>query len=330
MITDKERELAAAGASSFLDLGLHDFLEADTRPTFVLDIRSISQPQLRPVYVNKAFTTLEDLPKDFLGAEAHDSKQAAQDNAFYEWIISTTEGESYDFASHRWHRFDVHQSWRVLRSMGPIAVLNVSTLPSRSRQVSGARAPGTKPVFSARRSLDWTDHLPPAILSDHVKLFREHDWESTPMGPMHRWPYQLRNMLNMVMANPSAAAVFWGEDLFTFYNEGYSKVLANKHPSVIGKRMKDVWPEIWEQLDPIIGKTFDTAQATRQDDGLFFLDRGDWLEETYFTFTMVPLIGNDGKVCGLYNDARDVTRRVTCKALLFFLLGIVVFEFQIH
>ena len=99
------------------------------------------------------------------------------------------------------------------------------------------------------------------------------------MGPMHRWPYQLRNMLNMVMANPTAAAVFWGEDLFSFYNEAYSKILANKHPNAIGKRMKDVWPELWEQLEPIIGETFDTAQANRQEDGLYFLDRGDWLEE---------------------------------------------------
>ena len=326
MITDQgRRETVPARStsrpSSFLESALRDFLDADTKPTFVLDIRGFNQPQLRPVYVNRAFNTSEHLSPDLFGADSHDPKSHARDSGFYDWVIGTAGADSYDFAAHRWHRFDIHQSWRVLRSLGPTAVLNASALHSDSSPATRARAFCSKKSSPITRALDWADKQLAPVLSEHVKLFRDHDWGSTVMGPMHQWSPQLRNMLNMVMASPSAAAVLWGEDLISFYNEEYSKILANKHPSVIGQGMQDVWPEVWEQLEPIVDKVFYAAEAIRQEDILFILDRGDCLEETYFTFTMVPLIGNDGKVCGIYNEASEVTRRVMCKVTLIVLAG---------
>jgi hypothetical protein len=46
-----------------------------------------------------------------------------------------------------------------------------------------------------------------------------------------------------------------------------------------------------------------------KDDDRLFMKRSGFLEETYFTWSIVPLIGEDGNVVGLYNPAFELTRR---------------------
>ena len=44
-------------------------------------------------------------------------------------------------------------------------------------------------------------------------------------------------------------------------------------------------------------------------DYLFMLERYGFLEETYFSWSIIPLVGGDGSVMGLYNPAFEKTRR---------------------
>lgn len=46
-----------------------------------------------------------------------------------------------------------------------------------------------------------------------------------------------------------------------------------------------------------------------KDDDCFFVKRNGFLEESYFTWSIIPLVGEDGNVVGLYNPAFEKTRR---------------------
>lgn len=46
-----------------------------------------------------------------------------------------------------------------------------------------------------------------------------------------------------------------------------------------------------------------------KDDDLLFLRRNGFLEESYFSWSVIPLVGIDGSVVGLYNPAFEKTRR---------------------
>lgn len=46
-----------------------------------------------------------------------------------------------------------------------------------------------------------------------------------------------------------------------------------------------------------------------QDDDCLFIKRSNYLEETYFSWAIIPMIGGDGTVMGLYNPAFEKTRR---------------------
>lgn len=46
-----------------------------------------------------------------------------------------------------------------------------------------------------------------------------------------------------------------------------------------------------------------------KDDDCLFVNRNGFLEEAYFSWSIIPLIGEDGTVVGTYNPAFDKTRR---------------------
>jgi hypothetical protein len=46
-----------------------------------------------------------------------------------------------------------------------------------------------------------------------------------------------------------------------------------------------------------------------KDDDCLFLRRNGFLEESYFSWSIIPLVGEDGSVVGLYNPAFEKTRR---------------------
>ena len=51
------------------------------------------------------------------------------------------------------------------------------------------------------------------------------------------------------------------------------------------------------------------AQASTQTDDCIFMNRNGYLEETYFSWSMIPLVGTEGFVAGVYNPAFENTHQ---------------------
>ncbi|KAF2401893.1 hypothetical protein EJ06DRAFT_555515 [Trichodelitschia bisporula] len=156
---------------------------------------------------------------------------------------------------------------------------------------------------------DWTrlpltDNMP-----RHIRFARSVDWASTKLGPIEFWSSDLRQMCNLVMASPHPAAMYWGEDLVAIYNEAYVQLAGQKHPRLMGQMYREAWPEIWESVKDVFLNARLTGQATMKDDDRLFMNRSHYLEETYFSWSIIPMVGGDGAVTGLYNPAFEKTRR---------------------
>lgn len=159
---------------------------------------------------------------------------------------------------------------------------------------------------------DWTRLPVSAALPSHVQFARSIDWASTKLGPIEDWSAELRSMCNLIMASPHPAAMYWGEDLVAIYNEAYVLLAGQKHPSLMGQSYRDAWAEIWDDVKDVFADARSTAQATMKDDDCLFIQRSGapgFLEETYFSWAIIPLVGTDGSVVGLYNPAFEKTRR---------------------
>lgn len=164
----------------------------------------------------------------------------------------------------------------------------------------------SQPVWS---SFDWTRIPLSENLPDHIRFVRSVDWASTPLGPIEEWNADLRTMSNMVMGSPHPAAMYWGPQFVCLYNAAYIELAGQKHPGLMGARYEDAWPEIWDEIKPVLISAWDSGQATMKNENRLFIYRKGFLEETYFSWSIVPLVGGEGEVVGLYNPAFEHTRR---------------------
>lgn len=164
-------------------------------------------------------------------------------------------------------------------------------------------------AHSLTPSFDWTrlpvsDAMPP-----HIQFARSIDWGSTSLGPIETWGPDLRQMCNLIMASPHPAAMYWGEDLIAIYNEAYIMLAGQKHPTLMGQSYSVAWSEIWDDVKDVFANAKQTGEATMKDDDGLFIKRSNYLEETYFSWSIIPMVGGDGQVKGLYNPAFEKTRR---------------------
>jgi GAF domain-containing protein len=96
------------------------------------------------------------------------------------------------------------------------------------------------------------------------------------------------------------------------YNEGFAEFAGSKHPRLMGRSPKTEYAEVWAMFEDIIQRGRTTGKATRHKDVQLFLNRANsgWLEETFVTYTFIPIIGPDKTVSGFYHTATETTGQV--------------------
>lgn len=185
-------------------------------------------------------------------------------------------------------------------------------VPLQAMRMSPENALSTKNLrtrYSEAASFDWTRLPMSAALPRHIQFCKSIDWASTSLGPMEDWAFDLRAMCNLIMGSPHPAAMYWGDDRVAIYNEAYILLAGHKHPKLMGMRYEDAWKEIWADIEDVFLNAQYAGQATMKDDDCLFVNRNGFLEEAYFSWSIIPLIGDDGSVVGMYNPAFDKTRR---------------------
>jgi PAS domain S-box-containing protein len=140
-------------------------------------------------------------------------------------------------------------------------------------------------------------------------LIRSYDWSQTPLGTVECWPQSLRSALSICLNSNFPIAIYWGKDLTLLYNTAWSPIPGNKHPTALGKAAREVWPEIWDELEPQFAKAF-KGQPGGSKDALLPMLRKGYKEECYFDFTFTPIYGEEGTVEGIFNAVIETTYRI--------------------
>jgi PAS domain S-box-containing protein len=106
--------------------------------------------------------------------------------------------------------------------------------------------------------------------------------------------------------------VLWlGPELTMLYNDAWRPVLgATKHPHGLGRPGREVWPEIWDIIGTQMRSVIETGTATWSDDLRLTVDRYNYAEEAYFTYSYSPVQGENGDVCGVFSAVSETTLRV--------------------
>jgi signal transduction histidine kinase len=136
------------------------------------------------------------------------------------------------------------------------------------------------------------------------------DWSVTPLGRLEDWNDGLKTSLSLMLNSQQPMWIGWGDQATFFYNDAYIDVLSHaKHPGALGLPARVVWSEIWDFCGPLAEKVFKHGEATFVSDVQLFMDRGDFLEETYYSFSYSPITDTQGKVSGLFCPSTETSSK---------------------
>ncbi|WP_148613763.1 response regulator [Nocardioides rubriscoriae] len=139
-----------------------------------------------------------------------------------------------------------------------------------------------------------------------VDLIRGRDWSTTPLGPIGDWPENLRAVVSLALNSSFPINIIWGPGAVQIWNAGYAVICGDAHPDGFGSDYRVLWESAW----PAIGGPFETArsgQAAYLEDQPMFLERNGYLEETWFTFSLSPILDEHGAVVGLFHPVSETT-----------------------
>src|SRR3984957_4959012 len=154
-------------------------------------------------------------------------------------------------------------------------------------------------------------------------LIRRFAWDASPLGPIETWSDTLLTTVNLILASRHPMFLWWGPDLIQFYNDGYRpSIRADKHPSAIGQRGRECWPEIWDIIGPQIDAVMNRGESSWNLNQMVPINRNGKLEEVYWTYGYSPVRDEDGYVQGTLVVCSETTEHVLSERRLRTLLSI--------
>ncbi|HEX4636331.1 MAG TPA: HWE histidine kinase domain-containing protein [Rhizomicrobium sp.] len=152
----------------------------------------------------------------------------------------------------------------------------------------------------------------PAFLAGGGEMgaaIRDFDWAATPLGRPDIWPRTLKTCLSIMLASRQPMWVWWGAELINFYNDPYLSIIGGKHPHALGQPAREVWAEIWDQIQGRIAAAMG-GEASYSEAELLVMQRNGYPEETYYTFSFSPVPDDEGGIGGIVCANTDDTDRV--------------------
>ena len=145
-------------------------------------------------------------------------------------------------------------------------------------------------------------------------LTRAHDWSQTPVGPVEQWPEALIVTVNTLLSSRHPMFLWWGEELVQFYNDAYRpSIREDKHPSALGQRGRECWPEIWPIIGPQIDAVMTRGEASWHENQLVPIFRSGNLEDVYWTYGYSPVRHSTGEICGTLVVCTETTEIVLAR-----------------
>jgi PAS domain S-box-containing protein len=149
----------------------------------------------------------------------------------------------------------------------------------------------------------------PRSSSQMARRIREHDWSSTPLGPVETWPSHLRSALDIMLGCGFPATLQWGRDLILFYNDAYISLIGTRHPFALGKPILHTFPEITETYQPLVDRVR-RGEVVVVENLLFRYARQGAPSDAWFDLSYSPVHAPDGSVAGVFAIGLETTSRV--------------------
>lgn len=143
-------------------------------------------------------------------------------------------------------------------------------------------------------------------------LIAGRDWAATPLGPIADWPLSLRTLLGLVLRSRVAMVMLWGEAGIMLYNDAYSDFAGARHPDLLGKPVREAWPEVADFNDNVMQVGLAGGNLSYTDQALTLHRRGV-PEQVIMNLDYSPVFDELGVAAGVLCIVVETTERVTAE-----------------
>jgi len=297
----------------FKSLAIASLLDIDPRPTIVLDL--LLPDDQRIVYQNPAFQVVKyDVGQEISKLGVKNTPEGALEVPAT-WI---------DRTDRLWTTITLQERW-ILSSRNSDLVCagarpNASALDTSERLLSQTqpslvhiREPDLVHVDRNNTKSD-ADLLGltrfSSELTDFDRLLLAIPWHSTSLGSIITWPVALLQAVSFMLRNSEPRLLIWGPERILIYNEACAPVFGLKHPAALGARTFDIWAELEGLIAPSVTSAIDEGLGSKFLEMPIPFMRHGFLEECFFNFGFVTIVGSDHRGNGAFDEFIEVSKAV--------------------
>jgi len=145
--------------------------------------------------------------------------------------------------------------------------------------------------------------------SQMASRLREIDWSNNELGSPEHWPQSLHAAVGLCLAARLPMQVWWGTQLTLIYNDASLRFLGDQHPGVLAHSGRG-WAA--DTIGPAIEEAVESGRASWCKDVRVLLHG----VETFISFSVTPIIGDDGAVAGVFSTLVDSSDSAIAKRRL--------------
>ena len=146
-------------------------------------------------------------------------------------------------------------------------------------------------------------------------LIAEFDWAATSLGPITAWPQSLKTSVSIILRSQVPMVMLWGEDGIMIYNDAYSIFAANRHPKLLGSKVREGWPEVADFNDHVMNVCLAGGTLAFRDQELL-LHRSGAPEPVWMNLDYSPILGESGQPEGVIAIVIETTAKVAAERWL--------------
>src|SRR5690606_2173119 len=131
-------------------------------------------------------------------------------------------------------------------------------------------------------------------------LCRQLDWAATSLGPVAGWSPTLRRTVRTCLDSPFPITLWCGPESVLIYNDAYTAILGVKHPAALGRPGREVWAEIWPDINPMFEQIRAGGPPIYQEDAPFMVVRHNATStegpNAWYTFALSGVRDDHGQI----------------------------------
>jgi PAS domain S-box-containing protein len=156
---------------------------------------------------------------------------------------------------------------------------------------------------------DIADHVFLSNGGEMGKRVAAFDWAATPLGPISGWPQSLRTTVSLMVRSPIPKVLLWGPDGIMLYNDAYARFAGQRHPRLLGSKVREGWPEVAAFNDNVM-KVGLAGGTLAYDDHELILDRSGEFEQVWMNLYYSPVLDEGGTPGGVICYVVETTEKV--------------------